>query len=278
MTPRELIRRTSASFREAEIPDPENDAALLLMHLTGRAPLDLRLDTETELDSAVLSSYQSLAERRLHRIPLQYLLGEAPFFHRVFKVDSRVLIPRPETELLCEWALDLLTDFPSPRILDLCCGSGAIGLTLKAERPDAVVTLSDISKDALNVAAVNAVRLSLDVIFREQDLLDGFDHSSFDLIVSNPPYIPSGECNHLQPEVLREPRIALDGGPDGCAVFRRIIADAAGVLSPGGKLLMELGINEADGLSGFLMNHGFTGIRIRKDYSGIDRMILAVRA
>ena len=172
MTCRELIRRAAENFRAAGIPDPVNDAALLLSHLTGRPPLSLRLDDETVPDPSVIASFTSLAERRISRIPLQYLLGEAPFYGRMFRVDSRVLIPRPETELLCEWALDLMKDRPSPRILDLCCGSGCIGITLKAELPSASVTLSDISPDALSLAAENAALLCTDVTLCRSDLSD----------------------------------------------------------------------------------------------------------
>ena len=174
MTPRDLIRKTASRFRASGIPDPENDAALLLSFLTGRRPLDLRMDADTELPSAVFGEYEDLVIQRLERIPLQYLLGEAPFFRRSFLVDPRVLIPRPETELLCEWALEILRDLPSPRVLDLCCGSGCIGLTLKAECPDAFLTLSDLSPDALDVASANAARLSLDVELVQRDLLEGF--------------------------------------------------------------------------------------------------------
>ena len=276
MTPRELIRRTAELFRAGGIPDPENDAALLLAHLTGRPVLELRLDTDTHPEATVLSAYNELAEKRLGRIPLQYLLGEAPFCRRLFKVDPRVLIPRPETELLCEWALDTLRDIPAPRVLDLCCGSGCIGLTVKAERPDALVMLSDLSEDALNVAAVNAVRLSLDVSVRQSDLLEGLSGSVFDLIISNPPYIPSSVCDDLQPEVMKEPRLALDGGTDGCALYRRLIEAAPPFLVHGGKLLMEIGIHEADYLSALLSQQGYREVEIREDYAGIERMILAV--
>ena len=276
MTPRELIRRTAELFRNAGIPDPENDAALLLAHLTGRPVLELRLDMDTHPDNAVLSAYQELAEKRLSRIPLQYILGEAPFCGRVFKVDPRVLIPRPETELLCEWALDVLKGLPSPRVLDLCCGSGCIGLTVKAERPDARVTLSDISENALNVTAVNAVRLSSDVSVCRSDLLEDLSGCAFDLIISNPPYIPSSVCDHLQPEVMKEPRLALDGGYDGCSLYRRIIETAPSVLVSGGKLMLEIGIDESDYLSGLLIQQGYRCIEIHEDYSGIERMILAV--
>ncbi len=275
MNPRDLIRSAAAVFRDAGIPDPENDAALLLSGLTGKPSLELRLDMDTDLSASVLDDYQKLAEKRLSRIPLQYLLGEAPFCRRTFKVDSRVLIPRPETELLCGWALDILENVKAPRVLDLCCGSGCIGLTIKAERPDAAVTLSDISSDALNVTAVNAVRFSLDVSIRQSDLFAGLSGSDYDLIVSNPPYIPSSECRSLQPEVLKEPLLALDGGPDGCDLYRRIICGAGAVLAPGGKLLMEMGIEESDFIASLLSEQGYTGIEIRKDFAGIDRMVLA---
>ena len=277
MNPRDLIRQTAERFRSAGVPDPENDAALLLASLTGKSALALRLDTNTETEQAICTGYEELVRKRLERIPLQYLFEEAPFCSRLFKVDQRVLIPRPETELLCEWALELLSDIPSPRVLDLCCGSGCLGLTVKAERPDAFVMLSDLSRDALNVTAVNAVRFSLDVAVLQSDLFSDLNGEVFDLILSNPPYIPSGQIDTLQPEVLREPRLALDGGEDGCALYRRIIDAAPAFLSSGGSLLMEIGIGEADYVADLLDGAGWQGVRIRKDYAGIDRMILAIK-
>ena len=141
---------------------------------------------------------------------------------------------------------------------------------------EAFVTLSDISRDALDVASANADRLSLVVALEQKDLLDGFAASSFDLIISNPPYIPAADCACLQPEVNHEPLLALLGGADGCDLYRRIIRTAGPVLKPGGSLLMELGIHESDILVSLLQNEGFTDIQIRQDYAGIDRMILAV--
>ena len=277
MNPRELIRLTAERFRAAGVPDPENDAALLLAHLTGKPALALRLETDTDVDASVRAAYDKLVLRRLDRYPLQYILGEAPFCNRIFKVDPRVLIPRPETELLCEWALELLSGVSFSRVLDLCCGSGCLGLTVKAERPDASVTLSDLSGDALNVTAVNAARFSLDVSVVQSDLFRDLAGSCFDLILSNPPYIPSGLCDSLQPEVRAEPLLALDGGSDGCDLYRRIISTAPAFLSDGGKLLMELGINEADYLADILENAGWRNIVIRRDYAGVDRMILAMK-
>ena len=254
MTCRELIRRTAEQFSAAGIPDSVNDAALLLSDLTGISPLSLRLDEDTVLDYRVVEAYQSYVEQRLQRIPLQYILGEAPFFGRLFRVDSRVLIPRPETELLCEWALEVLRNHPLPRILDLCCGSGCIGITLKAEKPDAFVTCSDLSPDALSLASENAARLGVDVAFCRTDLLDGFATSGFDLIISNPPYIP---C------------------PDGLSLYRRIIPDAMTTLVRGGILMMELGQGEDAGVEKLLLEHSFINVEIREDLSGIRRMILA---
>ena len=277
MTPRELIRQTAARFRSAGIPDPENDSALLLASLCGGIPLSLRLDTETVLEQSLLSRYEQLVQQRLNRYPLQYILSEAPFCGHMFFVDQRVLIPRPETELLCSRALENLKDYRCPRVLDLCCGSGCIGLTLKAARPDSVVTLSDLSADALAVAVVNMNRLGVSVFLHQGDLLDGFLPASFDMIICNPPYIPAADCETLQPEVLFEPRLALDGGPDGLGFYRRLAASALSVLMPGGALLLELGIGEAAPVSDLLSSAGCANVQIHKDYAGIDRMAVAFR-
>ena len=278
MTPCQLIRHTAARFRSAGIPDPENDSALLLASLCGGEPLSLRLDTDTILEEPLLSRYELLTRQRLERIPLQYILGEAPFCGHLFMVDQRVLIPRPETELLCAWALDILKDYRDPRVLDLCCGSGCIGLSLKAALPEIRVTLSDISANALAVATENVRRLSLKAELHQGDLLDGLLPGSFELIVCNPPYIPTADCTVLQEEVLFEPRNALDGGTDGLDLYRRLIASAAGVLVPGGALMMELGIHQADSVSALLSASGYMGIRVRKDLNGIERMILAYQS
>ena len=187
-----------------------------------------------------------------------------------------MLIPRPETEALCAWALEALPASGPCRVLDLCCGSGCIGLTLAAERPSLQVTLSDCSRDALDVSAANAARFGLRVSMHRGDLTEGLPQAFFDCVVSNPPYIPSGECGILQPEVLREPSLALDGGPDGLDFYRRIASGSAEILRPEGILLLELGYGEADAVSGLLASAGFTGIKVRKDFSGLDRMVLAV--
>ena len=273
MTPRDLIRKAADSFRRAGVPDPEYDSSVLLSSLTGQAPLLLRVDTETILDDDMHDRFQALCERRLRREPLQYILGETSFCGFLFHVDPRVLIPRPETELLCEWALDALSGADRPKVLDLCCGSGCLGITLKLRLPAASVWASDLSADALAVARENASRLNADVCFVRSDLFADLTGESFDLIVSNPPYIPSAECGTLQPEVMREPLSALDGGNDGLALYRRICREAPHHLRPGGFLMMETGDGEAASVSFLMRESGFTAIEIRNDYQSLPRMI-----
>ena len=273
MTPRDLILIWSERFRAAGIPDPAVDASLLLSFLTERPPLILRLDADTELDNDLILTFESLAFRRLKREPLQYILREGVFCGRVFHVDPRVLIPRPETELLCEWAEDLLSRFDSADILDLCCGSGCIGISVKLDHPSVSVFCSDVSHDALQVARANASRLHADVRFVQGDLFSPWGNRCFHMIICNPPYIPSDDCLSLQPEVLREPLSALDGGPDGLSIYRRICMESPRHLMPGGILLMELGDGESDMVESLMLNAGFSSVTVRCDYQALPRMI-----
>ncbi len=277
MTPGDLIRDTALRLREAGVPDPVTDSALILSSLCHVPPLSLRLDYETVLPNSVLDRFELLVLRRLQRKPLQYILAEAPFFGRFFYVDPNVLIPRPETALLCEWALEKLAAVQAPRILDLCTGSGCLGISVSLSRPDAGVVCSDLSESALAVARKNADLLGADVVVRKSNLFSDLPPDAFDLILSNPPYIPTAELPSLQPEVRMEPSLALDGGPDGLSIYRRIVSDAPAFLKPGGILMMELGWDESDSVSVLLQSGPFSRIEIRKDLAGINRMISAVR-
>lgn len=275
MTPRQLLLETAALFRAAGIPDPEVDGALLLSHLTGRAPLSLRLDTDTILADDVLARFLALREKRLRRVPLQYLTGEASFLGQVFRVDERVLIPRPETEMLVERAVAALAGRTSPRVLDLCCGSGCIGVSVKLARPDAQVTLTDASEGALSVARENARRLGAQADFRLGDLFAPVE-GTFDAILSNPPYIPAADCLTLQEEVRREPLMALDGGADGLDFYRRIAAEAPSRLTDGGVLLMEIGWDQGESVPALLRQAGFAEVRAHEDFQGILRVVEGV--
>lgn len=277
MNPRELIRETAELFRGAGVPDPENDAALILSYLTGFPHLNLRLDTDHDLGAETVFQYRSLSARRIAREPLQYILRAAPFGGLSFHVDQRVLIPRPETELLCEWALELFSGSCTPRILDLCCGSGCIGILLKSRLPKAEVWASDDSADALEVAELNALRLGADVRFVHSDLFSGLYGPPYDLIISNPPYIPSLLCRSLQPEVMREPSVALDGGDDGLSFYRRICREAPDRLVSGGFLMMELGDGESDSVVSMMKNAGFDRVTVRNDYQSLPRMICGMK-
>lgn len=276
MNSRTVIRTAAERFRASGIPDPEVDAALLLAHVTGKAPLSLRLDTDFAPDEGQLAAFASLCEERLRRRPLQYLLGTQSFYGREFRVDERVLIPRPETELLVERAVQALRQCAAPtRALDLCCGSGCIAVTLALEVPGCQVHAADLSSDALVVTDRNAQRLGASVTLHQGDLWAAVPGERFHVIVSNPPYIPTEDCGALQAEVQAEPRLALDGGMDGLAFYRRIASGAVAHLLPGGKVLLEVGYNQADAVCTLLCEAGFQQVEAYRDLNDIPRMIEA---
>lgn len=278
MSFRQLLKDAAARFGQAGIPDPEVDAALLLSHVTGRDALSLRLDAEHDPTPAQLDAFNALCQRRLTRMPLQYLLGDQLFLGRSFRVDSRVLIPRPETELLAERAIAALRCAPTeiPHALDLCCGSGCLAISLALEVPGARVDAADLSPDALQVTSDNARALGAALRLLRGDLWDALPPGErYDLIVSNPPYIPAADCDALQPEVMQEPRMALDGGPDGLAFYRRIARGAMSHLNSGGTMLLEVGFDQAEAVCDLLGRAGLIGVQSHPDWQGIQRMVEA---
>ena len=275
MNTRELIRAGASELEQAGVPDPAYDSALLLSHVMKRPQLELRAGTDPEPTPAQELAYRRLLNRRLGREPLQYILGSVLFCGMELRVRPGVLIPRPETELLAEWAEELLKDSGAPEILDLCCGSGCLGLALKRMIPEAAVTLSDLSPDAAALAEENRQRLGLEAEILRGDLLEPSKGRTYDLILCNPPYIASGECDSLQPEVMLEPRMALDGGQDGLDFYRRIAAEVPGYLKPAGRLMLEVGDGEAPGVIRILRDRGAVRTAVREDYSGTERMVLA---
>lgn len=248
------------------------DAQLLLLHVLGRAPTErgwlLAHDTDA-LGAQQVTRVRALAQRRQAGEPLAYLTGHKEFFGLELAVDARVLVPRPDTETLVDWALTLLHG--AQRVLDLGTGSGAIALALKASRPTLQVHATDLSADALAVARGNAQRLQLDVTFSQgawfEACRDGNDR--FDLIVANPPYIADDDV-HLA-ALGHEPTLALTSGPDGLHDIRQIIANARTHLCDGGWLLLEHGYDQAAAVRQLLTNAGFAEAQSRCDLAGVER-------
>lgn len=274
MTIREAMRDMEAALRDAGVPDPAQDAGLILASITGLDRLRLLLDSSQPLTPGQEQRLSSLLLRRIQREPLQYLLQTQCFYGRDYYVDSRVLIPRQETETLCELGLSFIKGLSEPRVLDLCTGSGAIAVTVKLECPRADVTATDISADALCVAAQNAGRNGAEVRFIAGDLFEPLLGERFDCILSNPPYVPRGDCAGLQPEVLREPLTALDGGVDGLDFYRRITDGVKAHLNPGGMLLVEVGDGQADAVAALLGESGLQAA-VHNDLYGRARVVSA---
>lgn len=247
------------------------DAQLLLLHALGRAPHDrawlLAHDTDT-FPTAAWPALSAWLSRRLAGEPVAYLLGEKEFHGLRLQVDARVLVPRPDTETLVDWALQCLDGAVAPRVLDLGTGSGAIALALQQARPDAQVEAVDASADALAVASVNAQRLGLAVRFRHADWLEGAP-GGYALIASNPPYIADGDP-HL-PALRHEPTGALVAGHDGLDDIRRIVDRAPAHLADGGWLLLEHGHDQATAVCQLLASRGFADVQSRDDLAGIPR-------
>lgn len=276
MTPRELLKLMAAELTASGVPDAEVDASLLLSHVTGKNPMNLRLDSWSQVSLADEERFQALCEKRKTRTPLQYLTGVQSFLGRDFHVDERVLIPRPETELLAERAIAALNARPSPAALDMCCGSGCLAVSMALGVPDAEVHAADLSEGALAVTAQNAERLHAQVTLHQGDLFGSIPEGMrFDVIVSNPPYIPAADCLELQEEVLREPMMALDGGADGYDFYRRIAEEAPRFLKEGGVLLMEVGFDQAQGVMELCRAAGFRNVVAHEDYQHIERMVEA---
>lgn len=207
-----------------------------------------------------------------------YILGRKEFWSLDLQVDVRVLVPRPDTETLVEQALDLLKAMPDRgralRVADIGTGSGALALALKKERPGDEVVAVEVSPDALEVARANAEHLGLEVTFLQGDLVSPLaGRGLFNLVASNPPYIPSKDIDGLSPEVRREPRLALDGGEDGLALVHRLASDAREVLAPDGVLAMEIGAGQAVAVTQILRDEGYIAVGTRRDLAGIERVI-----
>jgi release factor glutamine methyltransferase len=273
--------QATATLTAAGIATAALDAELLLRHVTGLDRAALFVRSAQRLDAEAEQRYFALVEARAQRRPLQHLTGTQAFWRHDFLVTPEVLVPRPETELLVEHTLAALRDEPAPRVVDVGTGSGCIALSLAAERPEATVLATDISRAALAVAQANAGRLGLAgrVAFHEGDLLDPVAaEAPFHAVVSNPPYVDRAEADGLSPEVRdHEPALALFAPDEPYSVYRRLIPATARALRPGGFLLLEVGQGMADEVRRLCEAAGFAVERVALDLQGIPRAVVARR-
>ena len=271
----EVLRRSTQYLEDRGSPTARLDAELLLAHGLGVSRIELYTGHDRPLTEAELDVCRELVRRRGDREPVAYIVGTRGFRHLDLKVDSCVLVPRPETELVVDRCLELLRDAAEPAVLDVGTGSGAIALAIASELPAARVTATDVSPAALDVAWANAVALGLAVEMRQGDLLDGLGDRRFDLIVSNPPYVSEQEIEGLEPEVaVHEPRLATVAG-DGLDAYRRLLPDAREHLAEGGWLVLECGAGQAGWLAAELDRLGYGAADVARDLAGIERVVSA---
>ncbi len=274
-TLRKLLTWTTQHFEKRGVDAPRLTTEVLLAHVLKTTRVRLYVDLDRPMEKTELAAFRSLIERRMAGEPTQYLTGVREFYNRPFKVDPRVLIPRPETELLVEAALHKLPKDGPGLALDVCTGSGCIAISLAAERPQATVMATDLSADACALARENAQALG---VAERVTVLQGNLYAPlppdarFDVVASNPPYIASGEIPTLSAEVRREPHMALDGGPDGLVLIRKVIEGARRVLKPGGLLAMEIGETQGDAVKALLQAAGYDDARVEKDLERRDRL------
>lgn len=275
MTITEWLTHARDRLSRTGCPDPDIDARWIAEDTLGMTRQDLVFEGDRAIPRAQLYTLESMLDRRAAGEPVQYILGSADFMGLRFRVDHGVLIPRQDTETLVEAALIDLRQRPGqPTLLDLCCGSGCVGLSLASLAPHARITLTDISPEALEIAKANQKALEVRAELRQGDLFNALDRERFDVITANPPYIPSGELPALQREVRFEPALALDGGADGLDFYRRIAEAAPDHLNPGGALFLEVGIRQAQPVLELVKAHlPCAEAGTIKDLNGVERVV-----
>ena len=273
-----ILKWTEQYFKGKGIESPRLDAEVLLSHILGRERIYLYVHFDEPLEPAELARYREAIKQRVQRVPVAYIIGEKEFMGLTFKVTADTLVPRPDTEILVQAAVERLrARGETPRFADIGTGSGAICLSILHFLPKAQADTVDISPAARAVAEENAAALEVAdrVTFHTGDLLAPLAGQCYDAILSNPPYIPDGDIAALAPEVrLKEPRTALAGGKDGLDFYRRLTADAPALLKDGGFLAVEVGIHQAAPVAALAVP-AFSRTEILKDYAGIERVVIA---
>lgn len=270
MTFRQALKAGEEKLLSVGIEEAAHDSLALLSHTIEKDAADVLLFGGS-LSDEQRQTFDQLISRRASRYPLQYILGESYFMGLGFYVDENVLVPRFDTECVCEAALENLPQ--NARVLDLCTGSGALAIAIKKTRPDATVDATELSPSALEIAKKNAKRNGVGIQFYLGDLFTQVQ-GPYDLIVSNPPYIPKKDLEGLQEEVKHEPRMALNGGDSGFDVYKRIIDAVKDYLKPDGHLVLEAGDGQAETLVGMLKKR-FKSLHVRNDLAGRPRAVIA---
>ncbi|MCZ2342808.1 MAG: peptide chain release factor N(5)-glutamine methyltransferase [Bacteroidales bacterium] len=274
-----LLQWTSEYFQTHKLESPRLEAQILLAHVMQCARIELVARSDEEPTPTERAQFKDLVRRRVEGWPVAYLVGQREFYLLAFEVSPAVLIPRPDTELLVLMALDRLKTKPNASVLDLGTGSGCIAISVAHQAKACHVTATDISPDALTIAQRNAAKHKVQdrLTFLNGDLFSALPpEARFDLILSNPPYITPGELATLAPDVRdHEPRVALDGGPDGLAFYRRIANEARAHLHPGGVVMVEIGWTQADAVRELFQAAGFTVGPTRLDQAKRPRVISA---
>ena len=293
MTIREVLINIRERLQNAGIEDFEYESWAFLDWKLHIDRAEFYMNPNGEVKEELLAELESVLKQREQRVPLQYLMGECEFMGYDFYVDERVLIPRQDTECLVELAVEDIRNRKTQnrcesnntadqkneqkvKVLDLCTGSGCIGISGAKLCPDTEVTLADISEGALSVAKKNAQNLDAGVTLIKGNLFENIE-GRFDYILSNPPYIPSEVIEGLMPEVKEhEPRLALDGEADGLSFYREIINEAPDYLNPDGRIYFEIGAEQGEDLTHLMNERGFSEVKVHKDLAGLDRIVTGI--
>lgn len=276
----EVLKMARQKLAEYKIENPGLDAEILLAQALSVNRLKLLTNMEEELPEDILISFQKLLNLRCDHIPVSYITGHKEFFGLEISVGPGVLIPRPETEFVVEEALDRIKNLENPKVIDLCCGSGAIAVSIAVNHKGATIYASDISDVAERYTKENAKSHHVDdrIFFIKGDLWKPFEAKGIepvDVVVSNPPYIPEEDLKKLPEDVKKEPELALNGGELGLKFYDEIIQRAPQFMKPGGFIILEIGWNQAAAVEDMLKVRGFMEIKVVKDYRGFDRVISA---